>query len=527
MPTTLPEVETPTSETQSPELPDATYLEDQTPDWFKTPRSLFGFTTVIGAVYWIFSYRPLWHTDLWGHLSYGRLLWQSQRLPSTEPLMPLSSGVPFVDTAWLSQLIGYGAMSAFGIPAMQFLYAGSITLCVALLAWRFFRRTGNTWISIAGLAAFVWLNWQQLFVVRPQLAGLVCFVSLLATMTSRHWSRANWVVIPLLFALWANLHGSFPVGLAYLGCLFVGRACDVAWRTRSLGSIFRDAKVRRYFLLAELAAAATLLNPYGLALYAEIISVSGNANFADLVEWEPLTLRMRQGWAAAAIAIALMFVYRRTPRRVSTTEVLLLLGLGAATLWISRMIVWWAPVAAYYLVLHGGAVWKQLRSRRPLAESPKRRSLWSVVSLGLIWIFFAYTPFGITVIHGSNERFEQSVSKETPVEAVKYLNEYPPVGQVFNTYEWGDYLTWAGPRSMQVFVASHVHLVPREVWQDYLGVINVSSGWEAILDRYSVNTVIVDPLRRDALIDRLRRDDQWTLGFEDNRAVVFNRRNPI
>ncbi len=61
----------------------------------------------IGLAFLALSSLPLWHTDLWGHLAYGRFIWQAGSIPATEPFMPLSRGVELVDTAWLSQVIGF------------------------------------------------------------------------------------------------------------------------------------------------------------------------------------------------------------------------------------------------------------------------------------------------------------------------------------------------------------------------------------------------------------------------------------
>jgi hypothetical protein len=534
MTTAVPEPETPAATPETAGPPDAASLQDRMPDWFRTPRAVAGLTLAVGLAFVFLSYRPLWHTDLWGHLAYGRILWETRAIPETEPLMPLAEGVPFVNTAWLSQLVGFGAYSAFGVPGIQFLYAASITLCLALLAWRFQRRTGNAWIALAGCAAFAWVNWQQLIVVRPQLAGLVCFVALLVLLTSRRWHRANWVVIPVLFALWANLHGSFLIGLALLGCFCVGRACDVLRRTDKFSAILFDPSVRRYFLLTQFAAVAVLLNPYGLGLYAEVFAISGHPNLQNVIEWEPLTLRIKLGLGAAAAALALVLVYRLSPRRVSVTEVLLLAGLGAGALWTSRLLVWWAPVAAYCLVLHGGAVWRRYRrkSRRGERDAEetgqvRRSSVWTVVSIGLVWICFGYTPFGFTLLHGPQEEFQASLSEATPVRAVEYLRDNPPPGLVFNTFEWGDYLVWAGPPGIEVFVTSHAHLVPEDVWRDYMRTVRVHAGWDEVLDRYGVSAVVVDKALRRPLVQGLRRSDAWYVAYEDGLSAVFFRTEPL
>jgi hypothetical protein len=236
---------------------------------------------------------------------------------------------------------------------------------------------------------------------------------------------------------------------------------DIGRRTRSWRCVWRDVTVRRLLLLLELAATGVLLNPYGLGLYAEVLSFGGNANLKDLVEWDPLTIRVPFGQAAAVIAVVLCIVYRLTPRRVRAGEVLLLFGFGAMALWHSRMLVWWSVVAAYYLALHGAAIWQRWR-RVQHVPSP-RSGKWSVVTGGLIWICFAYTPFGLTLLHGrpadpeaAAEQFRRSVSDQTPIDAVEYLKTKQLQGQLFNTYEWGDYLLWAGPENVRrVARASH------------------------------------------------------------------------
>ena len=90
--------------------------------------------------------------------------------------------------------------------------------------------------------------------------------------------------------------------------------------------------------------------------------------------------------------------------------------------------------------------------------------------------------------------------------------------------EWGDYLLWAGPPGLEVFAASHAHLLPPPVWQDYIRVITLDEGWQNVLEQYRVKTVVVDEDQQAALADALRTDPQWSLAYEDDTALVFLRR---
>jgi hypothetical protein len=506
------------------------------------PGSPAGLAFVTGlAVFFVYlSHRPLWHTDLWGHLAYGRKIVELRAIPATEPLMPLCRGVPFVDFSWLSELIGYAAERAAGAEALQFLYAASVTACVGLLAWGSWRKTGRIWAAALAATLYVWIDSQQLAIMRPQLAGCVCFLALWAFRRRLVLGPARFVAAPVLFAAWANLHGSFLIGQTLLAALLAGRAGDVVRRTGSLRAVRDDREVRRTGVALVLALAAVLVNPYGWRIYPAAWQLSINANLADLIEWQPLAVWMEQAWAALAVAVVLLSLWMLTPRRISTTELLLVLGLGAATLATSRMILWWGPIAAYYTSVHAAALarrWRRAhqagsategpRLNRAVADRISARSIPAGVFVGVILIALASTPLvDASLLHvghpGSRGRF----SAETPIEATEYLRAHPPRGQLFNSMEWGDYLLWVGPPGLEVFAASHVHLLPRTVWQDYIRIVTLDEGWQKILERYRVDTAILDTDQHSALAEALRADPDWQVVHEDAIAVIFSRRRP-
>jgi len=279
-------------------------LVDRFPEALRVSRFTFFTVCILSLAFLLFSSMPLWHTDIWGHLAYGRLIWETGSIPAFEPLVPLSSGVPFIDTAWLSQIFAFGSYELFGVAGIKLLYAAAITACMGLLLYRVQKRTDSYFWSLICVAGFLLCDWKQLGIVRPQLAGLLCFVLLFTVLNARPWRSYYWLLITGLFVLWANLHGSFPVGLGLIGCFLVGRAVDVGRKSGTWKAMFGDSVTRRYLLLLELSAIAVLVNPYGLQLYTEVFGFSSNANLEDLIEWNPLTLRMYQGKAAGSIGLA-------------------------------------------------------------------------------------------------------------------------------------------------------------------------------------------------------------------------------
>jgi hypothetical protein len=72
-------------------------------------------------------------------------------------------------------------------------------------------------------------------------------------------------------------------------------------------------------------------------------------------------------------------------------------------------------------------------------------------------------------------------------------------------------------------MTTSIHLAPRNVWRDYQTIAFVEPGWERSLDRYRVNTMIIDKQQQTMLASVIRQTDDWSLRYEDDQALVFVR----
>lgn len=504
---------------------------------------------MLAGVLWYFSGRPLHHTDLWGHLSYGRWIARHGRLPPSEPFLPWARDATFVDTAWLSQISAYAVFQVGNLAGLQFLQAALITACCGLVAAAILRRTGRVIPAIVAAVVFLALEWFQFRIIRPQMAGLVCFLGLewiltvncLAGRSPRsggrgshealpggHWCPEEpfWrtaVAVALLFAVWANLHGSFVMGLGLLACRFVGSLIDAAFAARSLNSGFHDIAARQFCGLTVIAACACLVNPYGPRLYADVLLVAVNPNLRDLIEWAPLNFSTGQGWIFLAIVVAIIVTMLVKWRQVSAASLLPVIVFGITTAASARMLVWWAPLAAGYLALHLANLGKRLFPREHDVPIGGASTVWSAVAAIGVLAAVTLSPWGRSYWSTHEPTLSESVSPQTPDDAVAWLRGHPSSGQMFNPYEWGDYLVWAGPQPPTVFVTSHAHLVPQPVWRDYRSISLGDKGCFGRLDDYAVNTVLIDRTRHHRLAARLARDARWKVAYSDGLAVVFTR----
>lgn len=504
--------------------------------------------TLGAATFWFFSRQPLAHTDLWGHLSYGRWIADERQLPATDPFMPLSHGIAVIDTAWLAQLVLFGVEAAGGPAGLQFLFAGAVAVSCGLLAGGMYRKTGRLAPALVALGAFLALEWFQLRIIRPQIAGVVGFVlvRVLLSMGNRRWIQ--WA-IPALFVVWANLHGSFVTGLGLLALGTVGQAIDSA-RRKSGQPAGQDRCVRRLLGVTVLSSLAALINPYGPHLFGAVLTFARNPNLRDLVEWTPLQLGTWQGQIFATACVALLAATAFSRRKCSMFDGLPLVAFGVATLCSARMIVWWAPLAVWQLAEQFDAALAQWHLRlggqsdlqpaqglahtvmepRDKSAGPMRTATtsgrgapWLALAVAAVCLAIAGTPLAKLLVSVDAGNGAASISSATPVAAVAWLRDHPPGGLLFCPSEWGDYLAWAGPRHVAVIVTSHVHLVLPEVWRDYRSISRGDPGSLSQLDAYRVRAALVDRQKQSRLAGQLSADSRWRQEYADDQALIFVR----
>lgn len=490
------------------------------------------------------NYIPLWHTDLWSHVEYGQWILEHRELPTNDPFVPLAKGMQVVDSAWLSQVV-LAQIQAWGGDAWLS-NAFALIVLATYIVWArvFYLQTQRVALVLAGLLLLGTVGWSRLSTIRPEMFGGLCFAILcwilvrsrvgerdeVAANNARSFDAALWLGVPALFVLWANLHGSFVCGLALLAIYFLGEAIRVFAATRSLRAVFMNGDVRRLLVLTEIATVATLVNPYGLNLLIYTTGFMTNSNLRDVLEWTPLVLTGIGGWQFVLSWVVLLAVWRHSRRPVHPREVLLLAFFGAAAVWQIRMLAWYAPIFALVTVPHLGEIadrrWPRTAAASGVPQLGTAKWTYTLCCLVLIWIAFVLSNLSQPILDGDSRTPEQLYSRYTPRGASAYLRENPPSGQIWNPQWWGDWLSWDGPEGLKPFVTTQLHLVPSEVWKNYIQIYNAQPGWVELLDRYRVTTVVLDKERQPILTPVLRQHKDWTIRYEDDLALILERKAP-
>lgn len=493
------------------------------------------------ALFLILNYLPVRGFGLWGHVIHGNWILDHGALPREDPMLAFGEGMRVIDDAWLSQVVLAATERAQGAEGLSTAAAVALLLAFLLLGRALYLRSRSRLASLAGLAAALALGWGWLTSLGPQSFGYFCFALLLwSTAGAETGERRHpgppwrlWLGLPLLFALWANLHGSFVFGLLLLSCLALGRAIDVAWHQRSWRAMLADGNARRRIWLLELAILASLANPYGFGLLdhtvAALLGNGGPPSSPPIVLTEP-------GGAAFALSwLVVLVVLRHSRRRVPASDVLMLVAFSAAAAPMVSRLLWFGPVLAMALAPHLGTLrarWqgKRVTGRlRALGEAARRAQIptgaswhYTLLALLMAWVAFALSPTGGLVLGGTKRKPLQVYGQGTPQLLTAHLAANPPPTPVFNPAEWGDWIAWDGPAGLRPFATANVEALPRRVWLDYQSVARGEAGWERTLRRYGIRSIILDRQLHRGQTQTLRYSKDWALLHEDAESMVFH-----
>jgi len=469
-------------------------------------RNAVAAVVALSAIFLVTSFNRLNHTDLWGHLSFGRWIVEHGTLPGSDPFRCFAPTEHFLNAPWLSQVLGYGWHRAFGLEGLVLAHAALITLTAMglMLALRG-RRVSLGWAVAAAVTAYL-LALPITGTIRPQLFGMLGFAATLwaiARLPSRNHPLA-W--LPVLFALWANLHGSFAMGLAVLGCYCLGHTWIIAQTADRPVDLPRDRTVRRAWLALLLAVAATCLNPAGPRLLLAVAGFAGNGNLEGISEWRPMTLGSLSGGLFFASLLVTAVLLRWSPRRVAPTEVLLTLVFALASLVAIRMLVWWALVWPWVVAPHAAA--RAARARRML--------LAAAICFATLW----WSPPIFGAFSGRSRPDDAVLSANTPKRLAEEIKSRDLQGRAFAPLDWADYLVWHSGAKVEPLVYSHVHLTGPKVWRDYLCIRAGNPAWLDVADQYGLDYLVIDRARNGRLAASATSHPRCRVLYEDRQGLL-------
>jgi hypothetical protein len=502
-------------------------------------------------------------TDFWMHLARGGEIIGTGDFLTTDHFTIAGAREVIRDPNWLSQVFYFRLFSWGGLALIQtcnaLVLAGSVWLLVRLA-----RRNGasSRAAGAAGVIAFL-VAWQT-FLIRPQTFSMLLFALLYAVL-SRPRSATSLLWPPVTLLLWVNVHGGFLIGLILIGIFALAAMIEstrekLAATSPSPGTpgegrgegdlelqparcskspspqpspavpgdgVRQSGPSAPWFISSLLLSfLATLINPSGWRVYQYAFSLTARVLPRHIEEWLPPSMNhwIGQALVASGVLIAALYLFQR--RRPSVRDWLLMLCFFPLALHSARMVVWWAIVATPIIASLLGSL---ERSKLEVRSS----RLGSCISTAFCAILAGMCVLSLPCLERFNPIFAKIRSAhrtESDLDAICRSTGFQPVAWggsqgrvIFSRLEWGQYLDWKlGPQG-RIFIDGHIELASNQTWRDYCRISSGMPQWEELLDRYRVNSLLLDRSYHSALLAQLKDSPQWKETCRAGDAILLVR----
>jgi hypothetical protein len=443
--------------------------------------------------------------DMWWHLALGKLTWTTRALPTKDLFSYTTGHHAYVPHEWLSQLVIYGSYRFGGYSGLMLwlcFFASAVLITGYLLCWVYSK---NAKVAFLG-ALTIWLFATIGLAIRPQLIG---YLFLILELLILHFGRTRdprwFFVLPPLFAVWVNAHGSFSLGIAL--AVVAVLVSFLEFRAGLLVSSRWDSRPQRMLAVAiALSVLALLLNPVGVhqLLYPVQTMFHPSIGINEVQEWQPLRFDDVRAFAliGALGCVFLIVIIRRIDLEFHE---LLLLGIGT---WLAvshrRMLFVFGILLAPILSRLLSTAWDNYE---PEHDLPVPNAI--LIVLSLVTIFLGFPKPAVLA---------KQVEVQSPVKAVEFVKKAHLSGNMLNDWTYGGYLLWAMPEH-PVFIDGRGDIF------EYTGVLGDFADWvtlrrnpNELLAKYQIDFCV---FAKESSMPTVLSLLHWKTIYSDDNAVVM------
>ena len=416
------------------------------------------------------AFMPIADNSFLWHIRAGSAQAETGTVLTTDPFSLVLRGEQWITQSWLVELLYAWGEDTFALGYVAPMILVASTLTVAGIGVIAYRRSA----SVAATAITVFLT--TILLLRFTVPRPVLFSYPLLVMVILAWDRksARWT-LPFLFWIWASVHASFVIGLAYIGLSILSK---------------RDWKAIR---VAVAAGLATLITAHGMGVIRMLIDFAQSRPYLDFItEWRtPDFLEV----ALLPVPIGLLvMLYGAMRGRLDPSALWIVAPFLVLTMSATRAVATgWIVLTPFVAASLSG-----LEVRR-FKGYPSKLALGVVMAIGVL-------PFAfIKPVDVDPDRF--------PVEAAEWLDDVP----TFHDDVSGGYLIWSRIPTGGVFIDDRVELYQERI-EEFVDVRAGRRPWEPIFDRDGILQVLLktgEPLLTDL------KNAGWTTTYSDAGFVVL------
>ncbi len=476
----------------------------------QVPRPFFSFHLLLTALLamWVFFFcaKSVADPDLWWHIKNAQYIVAHHQFPRMDMYSYTVRGTPWVDHEWLPEIFFYLAFKLAGLVGLYVFYwlmVEGVLLGMMYLAYKASQNIKGAFVASVLGAVLAVVN----FGPRSILFGWsYLIILLLILLRYRREGRGPLWVIPLLFCLWINSHGSWLIGLTVFGIIIASGMVSGTWG--NIEAVRWPPGQLRKLLVAFGASVATLfVNPYGYRLvsYPFDFAFKQKLVVEHIDEWSSVNFHEPRGKVVMIFLFAVLLSALLHRRRWRLEEVALtLLGIYAGLTYVRLLFlaaILITPVLARRLDF--------LPAYDPEIDRPM---LNAAIIACLITIMITRLP--------SQAVLENDLARKEPIGGLAFLGMHAQGARVFNEYMWGSYMMLHTP-SIAAFIDTRTDIfVHKGILQDYLDVTGLHNSLE-VLDKHNVRYVLYPA--QEPLSYFLKNTLRWKVVYQDSVSVVFEK----
>ncbi len=427
--------------------------------------------------------------DLWWHLRSGQWVLENMAFPSTDPFSYTAEGRTWIYHNWLFDVPLFAVNTFFGINGL-IIYRGLLIGILGFSVYRLLRI--HTAPNIAATLTVLALSAVRIrFFLRPSLASFIFFALLFAALIILYEKEKinfrDWWPIPILFAVWANLHAGVIFGIILIASFLISRVIER-----------KDSKSFLFILAAS--AVFGLINPnfHQVYLYSfEYLAFKSSMAVTNIEHMPPSGIledsQTLVFWLTAYIFGFLFLVRIKSARPYFW---ILIAGLGYLAFTSVRGI----PFFTITIIAAVASLWGS--EKKLVVPFPVAALLMGVIALAAIFT----QPQRI--------KFE-AAPHAFPVSAVDFVENAGLAGKMFNSHPFGGYLIY------RLYPGRKVFLDGRDLLHEKTMKLIAKHGYMRTLNAFDVEWIIAG--YRDGVLRRLP-ENEWAVVFSDDISVILARR---
>jgi hypothetical protein len=452
--------------------------------------------------------------DLGRHITIGDHILDAVAIPRFDIFSHTMMGQPLTPHEWLAQVVFALAHRGLGLSGAVLITGLVIAASFVLVFRESVERSASIMISV-GLTIFAAAATSLHWLSRPHVFTFL-FLAIWVTLHERVrcGKKTHLWIFGLVMLLWANTHGAFISGFVIWAAYLGGELLE-AWQMR----YWPIDRFRTWALIGILAFAVTFINPAGVHLWETSFGFVGNRYLVSHTqEYLPPYFHNSGTWPFLMMLTMMIFILGLKKGRLPFTHALLLSGWSAMALYSARNIplfaMVWVPILSVMTadVLSYVKILQKIETSFLKTDQELKGGVWIGVSV-LLLIVFLSTP--------GMRQYNKHDTSIFPVEALNWLEDNPPEGNVFNHFPWGGYLLYRRWPDTLVFIDGQTDFYGETLTREYEQVITLSDDWEQILEKYQVDWMLIP--KSSILAGTIIERTDWQTLYEDDTTIIVER----